>query len=514
MVMPRTDMRKIREILRLRFDHRYSYADIAASVALGRTTVADCVRKFEASGLSWPVPESISDLDLESLLYRMGASRTASKPLPDFAEIHIELRRKGVTKQLLWSEYKQNRPNGYEYSQFCNLYKNWQKSADVVFRNDHVGGEKCFVDYAGQTVAVHDALTGAVNYAQIFVAVLGASSYTYAEATWTQSLPDWISSHNRAFQFFGGISAILVPDNLKSAVTKPCRYDPIINPTYYELARHNGAAVIPARVKKPRDKAKAEAGVLLVERWILAALRKQKFFSLAELNNAISGLLEKLNNKPFKKLSGCRRSAYELLDKPALKPLPATPYQLSEYKDAKVNINYHVSLSDHYYSVPYQLVQKAVTIRFTANVVEILHGNKRVASHQRSHKKYSYTTLTEHMPAKHSEYAKWTPERMGQWAGEAGPSTKLLAEALMTERLHPQQGFNSVLGIIRLGEKYGKDRLERACAKALHIKSISLKTVRTMLATGMDNAPIKREKSASDDKPIDHENIRGPSYYN
>jgi transposase len=507
-------MRKIREILRLRFEQKHSYAEIAGSVFLGRTTVADCLRKFEASGLTWPLPESLSDFDLDGMLYRNGALRASSRTMPEFAEMHMELRRKGVTKQLLWTEYKQSHPNGYEYTQFCNLYNRWKNSADVVFRNEHVAGEKCFIDYAGQTVPVHDAATGTVSHAQIFVAVLGASSYTYAEATWTQCLADWISSHNRAFAFFGGVSAIPVPDNLKSAVTKPCRYDPVINPTYYELARHNGAAVIPARVKKPRDKAKAEAGVLLVERWILAALRKQKFFSLAELNKAIAVLLEKLNNKPFKKLSGCRRSAFELLDKPALKPLPATPYQLSQYKDAKVNINYHVSLDEHFYSVPYQLVQKTVTIRYTANTVEILHGNKRVASHQRSHKKYGYSTLTEHMPAKHSEYAKWTPERMGQWAGEAGPSARQVAETLMTERLHPQQGFNSVLGIIRLGEKYGKDRLERACAKALHIKSISLKTVRTILSTGMDNIPIDHGKNPEKERPIDHENIRGPSYYN
>ena len=514
MAMPRTDMRKIKEILRLRYDYGHSYSGIAASVALGRTTVADCVRRFEASGLSWPLPEAFSDLELERLLYCIDASRGAAKPLPNFAEIHVELRRKGVTKQLLWSEYKQSHANGYEYSQFCSLYRRWKQSADVVFRNDHVGGEKCFIDYAGQTVAIHDGLTGALNYAQIFVAVLGASSYTYAEATWTQSLPDWIASHNRAFAFFGGVSAILVPDNLKSAVTKACRYDPVINPTYYELARHNGAVVIPARVRKPRDKAKAEAGVLLVERWILAALRKHQFFSLAELNEAISVLLEKLNNRPFKKLPGCRRRAFELLDKPALRPLASTPYELSEYKDAKVNINYHVCLGDHYYSVPYQLAHKTVTIRFTANVVEILHGSKRVASHPRSFKKYGYSTLSEHMPTKHSEYVKWTPERMGQWAGEAGPSTKLFAETLMTERQHPQQGFNSVLGIIRLGEKYGRERLERACAKALHIKSISLKTLRTMLTTGMDKVPIQREKDDSEAKAIEHENIRGPSYYN
>lgn len=514
MVMPRTDMRKIREILRLRYELKHSFAGIAVSVQLGKTTVQGCVRRFEASGLAWPLPESISDHELERLLYRGCVVSSGPRPLPDFAEVHLELRRKGVTQQLLWSEYKQNNPTGYEYSQFCNLYIKWRNCADVVFRNEHRGGEKCFVDYAGQTVPIYDAATGTVTQAQIFVAVLGASSYTYAEATWTQSLPDWISSHNRAFSFFGGVSAILVPDNLKAGVTKPCRYDPVINPTYYELARHNGAAVIPARARKPRDKAKAEAGVLLVERWILAALRKQKFFSLAELNKAIGILLEKLNNRPFKKLAGCRRSAYELLDKPALKPLPATPYEISEYKDAKVNINYHVSLGEHFYSVPYQLVQKTITIRFTATIVEILYGNRRVASHPRSYKRYGYTTLTEHMPAKHSEYAKWTPERMGQWAGEAGPSAKLLAESLMTGRMHPQQGFNSVLGLIRLGETYGKERLERACAKALHLQSAALKTVRTILSTGMDKVPIDQGKANENDRTIDHENIRGPSYYN
>lgn len=305
MVMPRTDMRKIREIIRLRLDCKCSYEEIARSVQAGRSTVADCVLRFQAAGLVWPLSESVSDLDLERLLYAGQGSRTSvERPLPDFGEIHVDLRRKDVTKQLLWAEYKQSHPRGYEYTQFCNLYKKWKASADIVFRNEHIAGKKCFLDYAGQTVAIYDAHTGEVNHAQIFVAVLGASSYTFAEATWTQTLSDWISSHNRAFTFFGGVSEILVPDNLKSAVTKPCRYDPIINPTYYEMSRHYGAAVIPARARKPRDKAKVEAGVLLVERWILAALRKHKFFSLAELNRAIAGLLERLNNKPFKNCPG------------------------------------------------------------------------------------------------------------------------------------------------------------------------------------------------------------------
>jgi len=508
-------MRKIREIVRLRLGCDCSYEDIAHSVQIGRSTVAEIMLRFQASGLVWPLPESLSDQELERILYAneiRGVS--AGRPLPDFGEIHTELRRKGVTQQLLWAEYRHSNPAGYGYTHFCNLYKKWKKTADIVFRNEHIAGEKCFLDYAGQTVPIYNAQTGEVNYAQIFVAVLGASSYTYAEATWTQTLGDWIASHNRAFAYFGGVSEILVPDNLKSAVTKPCRYDPIINPTYYEMASHYGAAVIPARAKKPRDKAKVEAAVLLVERWILAALRKHKFFSLEELNRAISGLLEKLNNKPFKKMPGCRRSVFEALDKPALRPLPSTRYEISQYKEARVNINYHVSLEDHYYSVPYQLVQKTVMIRFTANVVEILFNNKRVASHQRNHKKYAYTTLTEHMPANHAEHTKWTPERMGQWAGEAGPSTKLVAEKLMAGRIHPQQGFNAVLGLIRQGDKYGKERLENACAKALHINSTSLKTIKSILSTGMDKVPINPKENQQDEKPIEHENIRGAIYYN
>lgn len=515
MVMPRTDMRKIREILRLRLDCGCSYEEIGHSVGIGRSTAADCLLKFEASGLVWPLAPSVSDPDLERLLYaKPGFQASTERPLPDFSEVHVDLRRKGVTKQLLWTEYKQRHPNGFEYTHFCNLYKKWKNCADIVFRNEHLAGEKCFLDYAGQTVPIHDAETGDINYAQIFVAVLGASNYTFAEATWSQGIGDWIASHNRAFAYFGGVSEMLVPDNLKSAVSKPCRYDPIINPTYYEMARHYGTAVIPARVRKPRDKAKVEAGVLLVERWILAVLRKHKFFSLEELNRAISDLLEKLNNRPFKKLPGCRRSAFQALDKPALKPLPETPYRLSQYKEAKVNINYHVALDDHYYSVPYQLVQKDVIIRYTSSTVEILHGNKRVASHLRKNKKFGYTTLTEHMPAKHAAYARWTPERMGQWAGEAGPATRQVAEKMMVVRDHPQQGFNAVLGLIRLGDKYGKDRLERASIKALHINSPSLKCIKSILNTGMDKIPITESKDQKEVKPIDHENIRGPSYYN
>lgn len=514
MVMPRTDMRKIREILRLRNDCNLTYEEIAASVHIGRSTVADCVVRFQASGLVWPLSDSLTDADLQRLLYTSASKKVEQgRPLPDFAEVHMDLRKKGVTKQLLWIEYKQTNSNGYEYTHFCNLYRIWKISADIVFHNEHKAGEKCFLDYAGPTVPIYDPDNGNVTHAQIFVAVLGASSYTFAEATWTQSISDWIGSHNRAFAFFGGATEILVPDNLKSAITKPCRYDPIINATYFEMARHYGAAVIPARVRKPRDKAKVEAGVLLVERWILAALRNHKFFSLENLNSAIAGLLERLNNRPFKKLPGCRRSAFEALDQPALKPLPSTRYELSEYKEAKVNINYHIALDDHYYSVPYQLVQKNITIRFTSTIVEILHGNKRVASHQRKYKKYGYTTSSDHMPPKHAAHAKWTPERMGQWAGEAGPSTKRVADQFMLDRPHPQQGFNAVLGLIRQGDKYGKDRLEKACAKALFLKCTNLNSIKSLLRSGMDKVPINLDKK-SEEQPIEHENIRGATYYN
>ena len=434
-----------------------------------------------------------------------------SRPLPHWPTVHRELRRKGVTLTLLWHEYKSAHPQGLQYSRFCDRYRAWAGTLDAVMRQEHRAGEKLFVDYAGQTTEVVDRRTGEIRQAQIFVAVLGASSYTYAEATWTQQLPDWIGSHVRAFQFLGGTSEILVPDNLRSAVTQAHRYEPDLNPTYADLANHYGVAVLPARARRPRDKAKAEAGVLLVERWILAVLRNRTFFSLEELNREIARLLEQLNARPFRKLPGSRRQWFEQLDRPALRPLPEQPYEYAEWKKVRVNIDYHVEVEGHYYSVPHALVRKALEVRYTERTVECLYRGQRVASHVRSQLKGHHTTVAEHMPASHRQYAEWTPQRLIRWAEKTGPATAGVVQTILQSRAHPQQGFRACLGILRLGKGYGDERLEAACRRALRIGSPSYKSIDSILRQGLDRKALPEQQEL--ELSIEHDNIRGADYY-
>jgi transposase len=431
--------------------------------------------------------------------------------LPDFNYIHAELRKKGVTLNLLWQEYKEQNPHGYQYSQFCHLYRKWTNKIDPVMRQEHRAGEKMFVDYAGQTVPVYDLHTNRMREAQIFVAVLGASNYTYAEATWTQSLPDWIGSHGRAFAFFGGVPKLVVPDNLKSGVSKAYFYEPDINPTYLDMANHYGTAVIPARVKKPKDKAKVEVAVQVVERWILARLRNRQFFSLYRLNQAIADLLEDLNNKPFQKLPGSRKSAFESLDRPALNPLPSQPYQFAEWKIATVNVDYHIEVERHYYSVPHTLIKKKIDVRITNITIECFYKNKRVASHIRRHHKGRHSTIKEHMPKSHQKWAQWTPDRFIRWAGKIGPHTQKLIENVLNSRAHPQQGFRSCLGILRMAKSYGDDRLEAACRRAVAIGGTSYRSVESILKHNLDQKPLPDQSAKS--SPIEHNNIRGARYY-
>jgi transposase len=382
----------------------------------------------------------------------------------------------------------------------------------VVLRQEHRAGEKLFVDYAGATVPIIDCKTGEVQESSIFVAVLGASSYTYAEATWKQDLPSWIGSHIRALEFFQGAPALLVPDNLKNAVSRPCRYEPDLNPTYQEMAAHYRMAVIPARVRKPRDKAKVESGVLVVERWILAALRKRRFFSLAALNEAIGELLEKLNHRPFRKLEGSRASRFEKLDRPALRPLPAEPYVFAQWKTARVHIDYHIEIEQHYYSVPYALLHRQVEARYTATTVEIFHRGQRVASHRRSSKAGGHTTSDAHRPKCHQRYLEWTPERLVRWAATVGPFTAQVVERLLQSKLHPEQGFRSCLGILRLGKTYGTDRLEAAAKRACRSNACSYQSIKSILKTSLD----RQEELAPppDRAPLFHANVRGTDYFN
>jgi transposase len=505
-------MRKIREVLRLKWDNGMSNRRIAASSGIGRPTVSEYLRRAEEAGLSWPLPDDLDDARLERLLFPPPPDLPAQeRGIPDWVHIHGELKHKNVTLFLLWQEYRANHPDGYQYSWFCEHYRAWQGKLDMVMRQDHRAGEKLFVDYAGQTVPIIDRATGEIREAQIFVAVLGASNYTYAEATWSQSLPDWIGSHVRCLHFLGGVPELVVPDNLRSGVSKAHRYEPDVNPTYQDMASHYGVAVLPARVRKPRDKAKAEGGVLIVERWILAVLRHRQFFSLVELNAVISELLEKLNARPFRKLPGCRREHFEQLDLPVLQPLPAEPYVYAEWKKARVHIDYHVAFEGHYYSVPYALIKKEVDLRITRNTIECFHRGNRVASHQRSHHKGRHTTVTAHMPESHRQAGEWSPERLMRWASKIGPATEKLIQTVLGSRKHPQQAYRSCLGILRLSKPYGDERLEAACRRALTLGSCRYKSIESILKHRLDEQPLEAQQELA--LPDTHDNIRGPAYY-
>lgn len=507
-------MRKIREVLRLKYAHQASDRKIASSCQISRSTVAEYLRRAASAGLTWPLPESLSDESLEELLFVQSLEKySEGRPLPGWEYVHRELRRKGVTRYLLWQEYKSVNPEGLGYSQFCDRYRIWRGDQDLVMRQNHKAGEKLFVDYAGQQMPIIDRHTGESHPAELFVASLGASSYTYCEATWSQKLPDWIKSHVHAFEFFGGVTEVLVPDNLKSGVSSPHLYEPELNPTYQDMAIHYGVAVLPARANRPKDKAKVESGVQVAEMWILARLRNRRFFNLPELNQAIRELLVELNNRPFQKLAGCRRSLFEQVEKESLKLLPAESYQYAEWKMARVHIDYHVQVDKHYYSVPYQLVRQQLDIRISAHTIEIYRKGKRVASHMRIRKKSGFSTIKEHMPKNHQHYAEWTPERLIQWAEENGGQTALLIEQILSSRPHPQQGFRSCLGIMNLGKSYGKDRLEAACNRALTLGAIGYKSVQSILKNGLDNQPIPEVDEGQRELIIDHQNIRGSHYY-
>jgi transposase len=512
----RLSMRKIREVLRLKHQGR-SRAEIAASVGIGQTTVCDYVARAAAAGVTWEVAQPLSDVEVEARLFdRVGQSEPPARVPVDFAWVHRELSRVGVTLQTLWVEYREGAASAaplkpYEYSRFCDLYARWRAKLAVSMRQVHRAGEKVFLDYSGAKPRVVDRTTGEVTEVELFVAVLGASNYTYAEATRTQKLADFVGSTVRTFEFFGCVPEIAVPDQLRSAVSGPDRYEPDINPTYLEMAQHYGVTVIPARPRKPKDKAKVEGGVLIVQRWILAALRNRTFFSLAELNAAIRELVDRLNARPFKKLEGCRRSAFEAIDRPAMHPLPARRYEIAEWRHAKVNIDYCVTYDHRHYSVPYALVGEAVEVRATAGVVEILHRGVRVASHSRHHgPKGAATIADEHRPRAHREYGKWPPERMVAWAESIGPHVGQIATAIMGRRTHPETGYRACLGVIRLADRFGRDRVDAACARAVAIGSPSFKSVQAILKSGLDRAPLFDPPTRL---PIDHDNIRGASYF-
>jgi transposase len=503
-------MRKVRDVLRLSAGGM-SKRKIAASLCISPTAAGECLRRARRAGLGWPLPAEMSDETLESRLYPPPATEAKDqRPQPDWPTIHRELRRPGVTLQLLWEEHRGVHAQGYGYSRYCELYQSWKGRLSPTMRQVHVAGERLFVDYAGTTLEVMDGSSGEVLTAQLFVAALGASNYTYAEATWTQGLADWIGSHTRSFAFFGGVTSQIVSDNLKAGITRACFYEPAVNRSYAEMAAHYDTAVVPARPYKPRDKAKVEVAVQVATRWIIAKLRNRRFFSLAELNEAIAELVTALNNRVTRHLGASRQALFDDVERSALKRLPAEPYAYAEWKQCRAGLDYHVEVEKHYYSVPHTLLRETMWARLTARTVEVFHRGHRVAAHVRSSSNRKHTTVREHMPSSHQRYADWTPERIQRQAGEIGPRTAALIDIILRERSHPEQGFRASIGILRHAKSYGRERLEAACDRALAIGARSYTSVTSILKTNLDR---RRPAPATDGPAIAHTNIRGPRYF-
>ena len=515
MAQERVSMRKIKEILRLHYDLGLRQDQIARSCEIGQATVHRYLERFAASGVGWPLSADWDNPRLEQLLFaRRGGRPTGpmNRPAPDFVALQDELRRHPhLTLQLLWEEYRAQQPGGYGYSRFCDLYRRWQQTQDVVLRQEHRAGEKLFVDWAGAKIPLFSAHTEAVASASVFVAVLGASNYTFAYATANQNLFHWIEAHVCAFDFFEGVPQLVIPDNPRTGVDRACRYEPDLNRTYHEMAQHYGVAVLPTRPYKPRDKAKVEVGVQVVQRWIVAALRHQRFGSVAEVNEAIGPLLTRLNHRPFRKREGTRASLFAELDRPALQTLPSERYRISEWKSVRANLDYHVEIDRHYYSVPYQLTGQLLEARFTATTVEIFHRGVRVASHARSSAAYRHTTNAEHRPKSHQAHLEWTPSRLVHWAASIGPATAQVVEAILTAKPHPEMGYRSCLGILRLAKTYSAERLEAASQRALQLQAFSYQSLRSILKNSLDRQALPTPQTQPSG-PL-HENVRGAGYY-
>lgn len=511
-------MRKARDILRLKHETGLGVRQIARSLRISHGTVVNYLGRAAAAGIGWPLPEGIDDGQLQQLLFAsQKPAEEARRALPDMAELHKELRgkghRKGTTRQLLWEEYRAAHPDGYGYTQFCEYYKRFESALEPALRQPYKAGEKLFVDWAGETIPVVEPATGTVRQVTLFVAALGASNYTYAEAFENTRLPFWIEAHIHTWEFLGGVASITVPDNPKTAVTTPCRYEPALHRTYEELGAYYGTVIIPARSGEPQDKAKVEEAVQNAERRILAVLRHQTFFSLAELNAAIRKALDELNRRPFQKMPGCRAELFAELDKPALRPLPAQRYELAEWREAKANIDYHVQVDWHCYSVPYRLANLAVEVRLGVRTVEIFYRGARVALHARSHQRGGFTTDPAHRPKSHQAHLEWTPSRLVGWSSqEVGPLCGQAVARLLESKPHPEQGYRACLGIMRLSRRYGAERLESACQRAVLLDACNYQSIKSILATAADRQPLPEKEPVPAPK-IMHENLRGQDYY-
>lgn len=516
MAQERLSVRRIREVLRLKFAENRSLREIGRAIGASPSVVHGCLDRFKSAGLAWPLDDELTDDELELRLYAHSPAPSLQKAQvqPDWAYVHRELKRRRVTLQLLWQEYRLAHPDdGYQYSRFCDLYREWAKPLKAVMHQDHKAGDKAFVDWSGDGIEVASATTGEISEYPLFVSALGASGLAFARAAESRRLPHWIQMHNAMFQYYGGVTAATVPDNEKSGVTSPCRYDPELNPTYRDWAMHYGTAVLPARKGKPRDKAMVENAVGNVQRWILAELRNHVFFSLEQANEAIAAKLEAYNARLLQRLKISRRELFEQIERDALKPLPAQPFEFCEWSRATVHIDYHVVVDKHHYSVPYRLIGKRVEARWTASTVEILYGGQRVACHARSYRPWGWTTIEEHRPQPHREHLKWTPERLIAWAHTIGAETSTLVEKILSSKQYPERGYRQCLGVLRLSQKYGVPRLEAACHRALALGSPTYRTVANTLKSGADQLELAIVAPTEAALP-EHDNIRGPEYYN
>ena len=506
-------MRVSREILRLRHDLGRSHREIGRAVKKSPATVGDCLMRFKASSLSWPLPEGLDDDELEERLYPPPPVDVEERPQPDWEQVAKELSKKHVTLALLWEEYYKDHAGEepYQYTWFCKRFREWKKRSSVTMHLSHKAGEKMFVDWAGSKVPIVNPDTGEVFEASIFVATLGLSGYTYVEAFNDEKGPAWIAGHTNSCEYFGGVPEVIVPDNPKTGVTKADYYEPDINPTYQAWGEHHNTAIIPARPRKPKDKAAVELGVKLSGMWILARLRNVTFFSLRELNAAIWELLEELNERPFQKRPGSRKQIFDEQEKSALKPLPSERFEIFECKKARVAPNYHIRVEDHHYSVPFTLVKELVDVCIRPRIIQVFHRNRMVTSHRRS-SGYGYTTKPEHMPAHHRHQVEWTPERFQRWALRCGSSVNELVTEMMRRRRHPQQAFNSCFGLMRLADQFGSERLNAACRRAVSIGAFQYKSVQSILEKGLDSQPLPVVTS-SQQSAGHHENVRGSSYY-
>ena len=506
-------MRQINEVLRLHFESKLSQRAISRSCGLARSTIDHYLRLFEASDIPWPLPDSMGESELqEKLCPHLPDPRpkSASRPMPDWGQIHQQLRGKNVTLKLLWKEYRQDHPDGYGLSQFYANYNQWASKIEPSLRQVHAPGEKMFVDWAGTTVPIRDPKTGEDSNASIFVAVLGFSQKIFVRAYENQQIQCWTDAHAKSFEFYGGVPELVIPDNPKTAVLKPCRYEPGLNASYSELAEHYGCAILPTRPYKPRDKAKVETAVQIVQREILAALRHRTFFDLGELNKAIEQKLDELNKRPFAKLSGSRQELFTQQEQQLLKPLPNRSYEFAQWKKAKVNIDYHVAVDKHLYSVPYRLIHQEVDVRLSRSMVEIHHNGTRIAAHRRSQQPGKFTTIAEHLPKSHQKHLEWSPGRLLNWARKTGPLLARVVDAILNNRSHPEHGYRSCLGLMRLSRNVGAQRMEAACKRALNYGTCTYKSIESILENKLDQSTQQKELPLT---APEHPNLRGADYY-